>query len=98
MPIAKAEPGKTRVGWIGTGVMGRWMCQHLINKGYSATVYNRTREKAQPLLDAEPDPSPERIREAISGQLCRCTGYENIVRAIRWAASREREQAREVAS
>ncbi|MFO7194010.1 MULTISPECIES: (2Fe-2S)-binding protein [Thermocrispum] len=38
------------------------------------------------LLDRDPDPSEERIREAISGQLCRCTGYENIVRAIRRAA------------
>src|SRR4029453_18659275 len=51
MAVTKTEPGKTRVGWIGTGVMGRWMCQHLMSKGYSATVYNRTREKAQPLLD-----------------------------------------------
>jgi aerobic carbon-monoxide dehydrogenase small subunit len=41
------------------------------------------------LLDRCPDPSPERIREEISGQVCRCTGYENIVRAIRWAAERE---------
>jgi 3-hydroxyisobutyrate dehydrogenase len=40
------------VGWIGTGVMGRWMCQHLMTKGYAATVYNRTRDKARPLLDA----------------------------------------------
>src|SRR5437588_7991234 len=52
MAISRAEPGKTRVGWIGTGVMGRWMCQHLANKGYAATVYNRSKEKAQPLLDA----------------------------------------------
>jgi 3-hydroxyisobutyrate dehydrogenase len=52
MPLTKAEPGKTRIGWIGTGVMGRWMCQHLISKGYSATVYNRSKDKAQPLLDA----------------------------------------------
>lgn len=51
MPFTKAEPGKTRVGWIGLGVMGRWMCQHVMSKGYSATVYNRTRDKAQPLLD-----------------------------------------------
>ncbi len=50
--MAKVEPGRTRVGWIGTGVMGRWMCQHLMTKGYAATVYNRTRDKAQPLLDA----------------------------------------------
>jgi 3-hydroxyisobutyrate dehydrogenase len=52
MPLTKAEPGTTRIGWIGTGVMGRWMCQHLISKGYRATVYNRSRDKAQPLLDA----------------------------------------------
>ena len=41
---------------------------------------------ARALLDANPDPSEAQIREAISGQLCRCTGYENIVRAVRWAA------------
>src|SRR5437588_5600119 len=52
MAFQKAEPGKTRVGWIGTGVMGRWMCQHLITKGYKATVYNRSRDKAGPLLEA----------------------------------------------
>jgi 3-hydroxyisobutyrate dehydrogenase len=52
MPLTRAEPGTTRVGWIGTGVMGRWMCQHLITKGYHATVSNRSRDKAQPLLDA----------------------------------------------
>ena len=52
MQIVKAEPGKTRVGWIGTGVMGRWMCQHLMSKGYAATVFTRTKTKAQPLLDA----------------------------------------------
>jgi 3-hydroxyisobutyrate dehydrogenase len=52
MAISKAEAGKTRIGWIGTGVMGRWMCQHLMSKGYSATVYNRSRDKAKALLDA----------------------------------------------
>jgi 3-hydroxyisobutyrate dehydrogenase len=52
MAVTKAEPGKTRVGWIGTGVMGRWMCQHLITKGYKATVYNRSKDKAGPLLEA----------------------------------------------
>jgi 3-hydroxyisobutyrate dehydrogenase len=49
--MTRAEPGKTRIGWIGTGVMGRWMCQHAIQKGYSATVYNRSRDKAQPLVE-----------------------------------------------
>jgi carbon-monoxide dehydrogenase small subunit len=41
------------------------------------------------LLDEHPDPPEEDIRAALSGQLCRCTGYENIVRAIQWAAAKE---------
>jgi carbon-monoxide dehydrogenase small subunit len=50
------------------------------------------------LLDRDPDPSPATIREAISGQICRCTGYENIVRAVRWAAeAQQSEQKTEVA-
>ncbi|AWM36922.1 2-hydroxy-3-oxopropionate reductase [Gemmata obscuriglobus] len=52
MQIPVAQPGKTRIGWIGTGVMGRWMCQHAMTSGYSATVYNRSADKAQPLVDA----------------------------------------------
>jgi 3-hydroxyisobutyrate dehydrogenase len=51
MQISAAQPGKTRIGWIGTGVMGRWMCEHVMKKGYSATVYNRSADKAQPLVD-----------------------------------------------
>lgn len=42
---------------------------------------------ARALLDRDPDPDEATIREAISGNLCRCTGYENIVRSIRWAAA-----------
>lgn len=38
------------------------------------------------LLDENPHPSDDEIREAISGQICRCTGYKNIVKAIQWAA------------
>jgi aerobic carbon-monoxide dehydrogenase small subunit len=38
------------------------------------------------LLDRCSDPSPEEIREALSGQICRCTGYENIVRSVLWAS------------
>src|SRR3954452_22716902 len=52
MALSKAEPGKTKVGWIGTGVMGRWMCQHVMSKGFQATVYNRSKDKAAPLLEA----------------------------------------------
>jgi 3-hydroxyisobutyrate dehydrogenase len=50
MTIRRIVPGETRVGWVGTGVMGCSMCGHLIDKGFSATVYNRTRSKAEPLL------------------------------------------------
>lgn len=50
MTAAVATPGKTRVGWIGTGVMGSSMVGHLMAAGYSATVYTRTKEKAQPLI------------------------------------------------
>jgi 3-hydroxyisobutyrate dehydrogenase len=65
MAITKAEPGKTRVGWIGTGVMGRWMCEHLMKKGYTATVYNRSQDKAKPLLDqgAKWAPTPKQVAE-----------------------------------
>lgn len=45
-----AAPGTTRIGWIGTGVMGRSMCGHLLAKGYQATIYSRTREKAEDLI------------------------------------------------
>lgn len=51
MPIPTIAPGQTRIGWIGTGVMGSSMCGHLMAKGFQATVYNRSKAKAQPLLD-----------------------------------------------
>jgi carbon-monoxide dehydrogenase small subunit len=41
---------------------------------------------ARALLDRNPNPSDEEIREAISGQICRCTGYVNIVKSVHWAA------------
>jgi len=49
MPVISIAPGETKIGWIGTGVMGSSMCGHLIDKGFSATVYNRTKEKTQAL-------------------------------------------------
>jgi 3-hydroxyisobutyrate dehydrogenase len=45
-------PATTRLGWIGTGVMGASMCGHLLRAGFSATVFNRTRSKAEGLLAA----------------------------------------------
>jgi carbon-monoxide dehydrogenase small subunit len=51
---------------------------------------------AKALLDETPDPSEDQIRWAISGNICRCTGYQNIVRAIQWAARRLRGEPQEV--
>jgi 3-hydroxyisobutyrate dehydrogenase len=51
MAITTAAPGKTRIGWIGTGVMGHSMVGHLMSKGYAATVYSRTKDKAKDLID-----------------------------------------------
>ena len=43
------------------------------------------------LLQENPDPSEEEIRWAISGNICRCTGYQNIVKAVQWAAKNMEE-------
>ena len=43
---------------------------------------------ARALLDENPNPTDDETREALSGQFCRCTGYHNIVKAVRWAADR----------
>jgi len=40
-----------RIGWIGTGVMGKSMCAHILKAGYKVSVYNRTKEKAKELID-----------------------------------------------
>jgi aerobic carbon-monoxide dehydrogenase small subunit len=47
---------------------------------------------ARALLDRNPNPTDQEIREAISGQICRCTGYATIVRSIRWAAEHTEEE------
>ncbi|MCS7192345.1 MAG: NAD(P)-dependent oxidoreductase [Armatimonadetes bacterium] len=77
------EPSKTMVGWIGTGVMGRWMCQHVMNKGYQVTVYNRTKEKAQPLLDkgARWANSPKEVAEQ-SDLIFTIVGFPKDVREV----------------
>ncbi|HZU16972.1 MAG TPA: (2Fe-2S)-binding protein [Candidatus Dormibacteraeota bacterium] len=53
---------------------------------------------AAELLERNPDPTEEEIRWAISGNLCRCTGYVNIVKAVQHAARLRREAARPVAT
>ena len=48
---------------------------------------------AKALLDENPDPTEDEIRWGLSGNLCRCTGYQNIVKSVLWAAAKLRAQA-----
>jgi carbon-monoxide dehydrogenase small subunit len=48
---------------------------------------------AKYLLERNPNPTEAEIRDGLSGQLCRCTGYDNIVKAVRWAAEHQTEGA-----
>jgi carbon-monoxide dehydrogenase small subunit len=43
------------------------------------------------LLEENPEPTEEEIRWALSGNICRCTGYQNIVKAVQWAANKMKE-------
>jgi carbon-monoxide dehydrogenase small subunit len=71
------------VGGVLDPVQQGFMNEHGLQCGFCTPGMMLT---ARALLDRSPDPDEAEIREAISGQLCRCTGYENIVRSIRWAA------------
>ncbi len=83
MAVIDIVPGKTRIGWIGTGVMGSSMCGHLIKTGFSATVYSRTQAKAQPLIDdgAQWAESPRAVAEQ-SDVVFSIVGFPEDVRAV----------------
>jgi 3-hydroxyisobutyrate dehydrogenase len=83
MAIQAVTPGKTRIGWIGTGVMGASMCGHLMTAGFSATVYNRTKAKAQGLLDkgAKWADTPKAVAQA-SDIVFSIVGFPSDVRAV----------------
>lgn len=83
MAAPSIEPGKTRIGWIGTGVMGSSMCGHLIDKGFSATVYTRSQEKAQGLIDkgAQWVASPKAVAEQ-SDVIFAIVGFPRDVREV----------------
>lgn len=83
MPEMKIEPGVTRIGWIGTGVMGRSMCGHLMNAGFDATIFTRSPEKAQELLDrgAKWAESPKAVAEA-SDVIFSIVGFPRDVREV----------------
>ncbi|OJW24587.1 MAG: oxidoreductase [Planctomycetales bacterium 71-10] len=76
-------PGKTRIGWIGTGVMGASMCGRLIDAGYAATVYNRTAAKAGPLVakGAKAAGSPAEVAAA-SDVVFSIVGHPSDVREV----------------
>ena len=85
MAITKAEPGRTRIGWIGTGVMGRWMCQHAIAKGYAATIFNRSKDKpdVKALLEqgAKWADTPKQVADA-SDVVFAIVGFPKDVREV----------------
>ena len=67
----------TRIGWIGTGVMGSSMCGHLIAAGHRATVFNRTPAKAQSLVDRGATLSDKALlRQAGHTELCVSEGLD----------------------
>jgi 3-hydroxyisobutyrate dehydrogenase len=83
MAVTQVEPGKTRIGWIGTGVMGSSMCGHLLGAGFSTTVYNRTKAKAERLIErgALWANSPKEVAEA-SDVIFTIVGYPRDVRSV----------------
>lgn len=83
MAAPTIEPGKTKIGWIGTGVMGSSMVGHLIAAGFSATVYNRTKSKAEPLIakGAKWADTPKAVAEA-SDVVFSIVGFPTDVREV----------------
>jgi 3-hydroxyisobutyrate dehydrogenase len=79
----KAEPGKTKLGWIGIGVMGSSMCGHLMSKGFPVTIYNRSRGRAEGLLakGARWADSPKAVAEQ-SDVIFTIVGYPADVREV----------------
>jgi 3-hydroxyisobutyrate dehydrogenase len=79
----RAEPGHTRVGWIGTGVMGASMCGQLLTAGYAVTLTTRTRAKAETLLarGARWAAAPREVAAA-SDVVFSIVGYPSDVREV----------------
>src|SRR5262245_15808665 len=83
MTVQLALPTVTRIGWIGTGVMGSSMCGHLAAAGYRVTIYSRTRSKTQPLLDRGARwAESSRAVAAESDVLFTMVGFPQDVRAV----------------
>ncbi len=83
MPVINIVPGETKIGWIGTGVMGSSMCGHLLDKGFSATCFTRSKSKADGLLEkgAEWADSPRAVAEN-SDVIFTIVGFPQDVREV----------------
>lgn len=83
MAVKSIVPGETKIGWIGTGVMGASMCGHLMKAGFDATIFTRTKSKAQDLLNAGATwaDSPRAVAEA-SDVVFGIVGFPKDVREV----------------
>ncbi|MCG8554891.1 MAG: NAD(P)-dependent oxidoreductase [Proteobacteria bacterium] len=83
----KVDPKATRLGWIGTGVMGASMCGHLLSEGFQLTVFNRSSGKLRPLLEggAVAVSSPAAVARA-SDIVFTIVGYPEDVREVMLSA------------
>lgn len=81
--MKQSSPGQTRVGWIGTGVMGASMCGHVLAAGYEVTVYNRTKARAEALLaqGAQWAETPRAVAEA-ADVVFTIVGYPRDLREV----------------
>jgi 3-hydroxyisobutyrate dehydrogenase-like beta-hydroxyacid dehydrogenase len=80
---ALAAPGKTRIGFVGTGIMGSSMCGHLLAAGYETAVFTRTRAKADALVaKGATFEADARAVAARSDVLFLIVGFPEDVRAV----------------
>ncbi|HVT28987.1 MAG TPA: NAD(P)-dependent oxidoreductase [Lacipirellulaceae bacterium] len=81
--MIEVSPQTTRIGWIGTGVMGRSMCGHLISAGYKVTLFTRTKSKSAELIErgAIWAPSPREVAAA-SDIVISIVGFPHDVREV----------------
>jgi 3-hydroxyisobutyrate dehydrogenase len=94
--VNEISPESTRLGWIGTGVMGSTMCGHLLGAGYAVTVSTRTRTKADGLVEAGAQwaERPSDVAKA-SDVVFTMLGYPRDVREVVFGPSGLLESARE---
>jgi 3-hydroxyisobutyrate dehydrogenase len=83
MTAPRIEPGKTKLGWIGTGVMGSSMAGHLLKAGFAVTVSSRTKSKAEALLSqgAKWADTPKAVAAA-SDVIFSIVGFPSDVRQV----------------